>query len=104
MVSGLLDDDLMLRVDTDMEACVDMVDLIKVVQDEFMLKNPRMIARYKWFKIRMKTDESYSDFLAREKTQRKPADVHEMTTEDLIAHVHIQACNNDDLLKKTLGN
>ena len=61
----------MLRVDTDIEACGDMTELRKVILDEFKLKNPRLVARHKWLKIKQKADESFTDFIAREKNPKK---------------------------------
>ena len=80
----------------DVEACIDMI------MTDFKRRNPRMVLRHQWLKIRQKKDESWGDFQAREKTLRRNADVHDITPEQLVAHVMMAGCSNEELLKKLL--
>ena len=80
----------------DIDACIDMI------VSDFKRRNPRMVLRHQWLKIKQQKDECWVDFQAREKTMRRHADVHDMTPEQLVAHVLMAACSNDELLKKLL--
>ena len=80
----------------DIDACIDMI------MSDFKRRNPRMVLRHQWLKIKQKKDECWADFQAREKTMRRHADVHDMSPDQLVAHVLMAACSNDELLKKLL--
>ena len=49
-----------------------------------------------------KRDEIFTDFMTLEKGARGAADVANMTTEQLVAHVLLAGCQNQELLKKLL--
>ena len=53
-------------------------------------------------KARQRSDETFTNFLAREQTLRRPADIQEMSTDMWIAHVQMQGCVNEELLKELL--
>ena len=80
----------------DIDACIDMI------MSDFKRRNPRMVLRHQWLKIKQRKDEGWADFQAREKTMRRHADVHDMTPQQLVAHVLMAACSNEELLKKLL--
>ena len=75
---------------------------MQLILADFKRRNPRMVLRHQWLKVRQRKDENWADFQAREKTMRRNADVHDMTPEQLVAHVLMAACSNEELLKKLL--
>ena len=91
-----------MRVDTEIDACASMKDQRNVLVAEFKQRNPRIVSRHKWLKMKQTTEESFTDFLSREKANRRPADVDQMNTEVLVAHVQMLGCTNEELLKKLL--
>ena len=80
----------------DIEACIELVTA------DFKRRNPRLVLRHQWLKVKQRKDENWSDFQAREYALRKNADVHDMTPDQLIAHVLMAGCTNEELLKKLL--
>ena len=46
-----------------------------------------MVLRHKWLKVKENKDESFTDFMAREKASRSAADVSRINTDQLVAHV-----------------
>ena len=74
--------------------------MIEVLDKEIRLKNPKVVSRFRWMKTRQRGDESFTNFLTREKTLRSTADIENMTTAQWIALVQMVGCANDDLLKE----
>ena len=93
-------DDLRLRID--FSTCASVAQLLTLLETDFKMRNPRMVLRHQWLKVKQQKYESFSDFMAREKATRKIADVGEINTEQLVAHVILAGCKDDELLKKML--
>ena len=99
---GTLEENLVSRVETSLLECESIGEMLQVIEEEIILRNPKIVSRFQWMKTRQRGDEKYTDFLARENTLRTLAAIPEMTTETWIAHVQMQGCNNEDLLKELL--
>ena len=82
----------MLRVNAELNACASMEDIRNLLVAEFKQRNPCIVARHKWLKIRQTKDESFTDFLSRKKANWRSADVDEINTEKLVAHVILAGC------------
>ena len=59
-----------------------------------------MISCHQWLKVKQQKDESFSDFMAREKATRKIANVAEIKPEQSVAHLILAGFKDNKLLKK----
>ena len=101
-LEGTLEENLVTRVEPDLLLCESKEEMLEVIEREIILRNLKIVSWFRWMKTRQRGDEKYTDFLAREKTLRTLAAIPEMTTETWIAHVQMQGCTNDVLLKELL--
>ena len=81
--------------------CETSEEMLEILEREIRLRNPKIVSRFRWMNTRQKGDEKFR-FLAREKTLRTIAAIPEMTNETWVAHVQMQGCGNEDLLKELL--
>ena len=75
---------------------------IEIAMADFKRRNPRLVLRHKWIKVRQRKEEKWSDFLAREQALRKNIDIHDMSADQWVAHILVAGCSNGELLKKFL--
>ena len=61
-----------------------------------------MVLRHKWMKLTQNKDDAFTVFMTREKGSRRAADVANINTDQLVAHVILAGCHNQELLKKLL--
>ena len=47
-----IEDSLVMRVEAQLELCVDTAELMEVLEKEIKLRNPRIVARFKWMKAK----------------------------------------------------
>ena len=60
---------------------------IEIVMADFKRRNPRLVLRHKWIKVRQRKEEKWSDFSAREQALRKNIDIHDMSADQWVAHI-----------------
>ena len=75
---------------------------IEIIMADFKRRNPRLVLRHKWIKVRQRKEEKWSDFSAREQALRKNIDIHDMSADQWVAHILVAGCSNGELLKKFL--
>ena len=99
-LTGCLEESLISRVEPSLELCITSKEMLDTLDKEIRLRNPKIVSRFRWMKTCQRGDETFTNFLAREKNLRSSADIQEMTTAMWIAHVQMQGCANEELLKE----
>ena len=95
-------EEMLSRLDSEMEDCTPVEEMKDLVKEEFERRNPRMVLRHKWMKLTQHRYELFTDFMTQEKAARRAADAESITPVQLVSHVLLSGCQNQELLKKFL--
>ena len=102
-----IEESLAQRLDEDLKYKETVVEMMKRVKDELLLRHPIIVSRLEWIRARQRGEEKMTDFLCRESAMRRWCDLEAMSTMDWICLVQIAGCAQSDLvgefLKQEIG-
>ena len=103
VLTNCLHPDLQVKIYESLSGMTDIKEGIELIQEEIRRRNPRVVRRHHLFSLEQKKDEySFSDTVTRMETLAKNADLTDMSKDQILCHLMLRACQDDDLRTKML--
>ena len=95
--------DLQVKLHEGISAILDIKAGISLIRDEFKKRHPRVVRRHHLFSLEQKRDEyNFSDTVTRLDALARDADLTDMSKDQILCHLMLRACKDDDLRTKML--
>ena len=102
-LSNCLDPDFLNKISEALTAITNKEEGLQVIEKEFKKRHPILIRRHSLFCLDQDKDESrFSDTVARMKTLAKDCNLVDMSRDQILCHILIKACSQDDKLRSKL--
>ena len=103
VLSNCLDPDFLNKISEALTAITNKEEGLQVIEKEFKKRHPILIRRHSLFCLDQDKDESrFSDTVARMKTLAKDCNLVDMSRDQILCHILIKACSQDDKLRSKL--
>ena len=101
--SQCLDPDFQNKISDALTAIKNKEEGLQVIEQEFKKRHPILIRRHQLFCLDQDKDESrFSDTVARMKTLAKDCNLVDMSRDQILCHILLKACSQDDKLRSKL--
>ena len=103
VLTNCLHPDLQVKIYESLSGMTDIKEGIELIQEEIRRRNPRVVRRHHLFSLEQKKDEyCFSDTVTRMETLAKNADLTDMSKDQILCHLMLRACQDNDLRTKLL--